>query len=178
MLTRPEAGDTAWFLEIDAAGERWTPRAIAAIADSSATCRLGSSSTFGSVARPSIVLRLTAGTPANTSAVRVTRRWRYSIYRAADGWFLGAKEWNSATGRFNTIQPVAGPLVSASQGGLRFHYLDSTAAEILALPADPLRVAAIEVGFRLDSEIPGKYVHASTIRSRGTVVIALRNRAR
>jgi prepilin-type N-terminal cleavage/methylation domain-containing protein len=178
VLSRPAAGDSAWFLVVDMGGDRWMPRAIVASSDSMAVCRIGGTATFGSAARTAIALRLSSGAPPGASVVRITRPWRYSIYRAADGWFFGAKDWNGVTARFNTIQPVAGPLVSASQGGLRFRYLDSMGAAITPLPADPSRIAAIEIGFRVDSQVPGKYVHASTIRGSASVVIALRNRAR
>jgi hypothetical protein len=178
-LSRPEAGDTAWFLDATTAEETWTPRPIMAAFDTSGVCRVGSSSAFGPSARRSIGLRLSGAPPAQSPIVRVTRPWRYSIYRASDErWYFGAKEWNPALTRFNTIQPVAGPLVSAAAGGLRFRYLDSVGAALPPVPSDARRIAAIEVGFRVDSTTPGAYVHATSIRGRATVVIGLRNRAR
>jgi hypothetical protein len=111
--------------------------------------------------------------------VRVTRPWRYSLYRASGGrWYLGAKEWNPSLEKFNTIQPVAGPLVSASAGGLRFQYLDSLGGTLPVIPPDVRAIAAIEARFRVDSIIPGAYAHAASVRGRATVVIGLRNRAR
>lgn len=179
FLSRPEAGDTAWFLEPTATGEAWTPRVIATSFDSSGVCRLGSSFPFGSSRRTSIALRLQAAIQTQPAVVRVTRPWRYSIYRASDGrWNLGAKEWNPELARFNTIQPVAGPLVSATAGGLRFRYLDSVGGALPLVPPDVRRIAAIEVGFRVDSTTPGAYAHATSIRGGATVVIGLRNRAR
>jgi hypothetical protein len=179
VLTRPEPGDTAWFLELNGAIESWVPRRIAATFDSSAVCRMGSSAPYGLEPRRSIVLRLLTPAPESSPVVRVTRPWRYSLYRASDGrWYVGAKEWNPALGRFNTIQPVAGPLVSASAGGLRFRYLDSLGAGLPVIPPDVRAIAAIEAGFRVDSTIPGAYAHAASVRGRATVVIGLRNRAR
>ena len=125
-----------------------------------------------------MAVRLASAAPP-ASVVRVTRPWRYTLYRASDGeWYLGAKEWNPTAAKFNTIQPVAGTLLPASASGLRFRYLDSLAASLPGVPPDPSRIAAIEVAFRVDSAIPGRYVHAATIRGRASVVIALRNRAR
>lgn len=179
VLARPEAGDTAWFLDTSGAVEAWMPRAITAVFDSAAVCRVGASTPFGPPSRASIALRLASPPPVRPAVVHVTRPWRYSVYRASDGrWYLGAKEWNPAQGRFNTIQPVAGPLVSPAAGGLRFRYLDSLGASLGVVPPDPRRIAGIEVGLKVDSTIPGAYAHAASIRSRATVVIALRNRAR
>jgi hypothetical protein len=178
-LARPEAGDTAWFLDTSPALETWAPRVIVAVSDSMATCRLGSALPFGSAPRKSIAFRLASTAPVASSVVRVTRPWRYSLYHASDGgWYLGAKEWNTAAGKFNTIQPVAGPLASASAGGLKFRYLDSLGSLLPTVPPDTRRIAAIEVAFRVDSVIAGKYAHATTIRGRASAVIALRNPAR
>lgn len=179
ILVRPAAGDTAWFLGVASPVESWVPRPIAAVFDSSAICRLGSSSPFGTAPQVTVALRLGASAPPRSNVVRVTRPWRYSIYKASDNaWYLGAKEWNPATGKFNTIQPVAGPLVSAAAGGLRFRYLDSAGAFLPAIPPAPRRIAAIDIGFRVDSVIPGTYAHAASIRGRSNVVVALRNRLR
>ena len=179
ILTRPEPGDTAWFLDASGAADAWVPRVIAAAIDSVTICRVGSSAPFGTGARTSIALRLTAAPPTGAVVIRVTRPWRYSLYRASDNrWYFGAKEWNPAVSRFNTIQPVAGPLLSATAGGLRFRYLDSAGAGLPPVPPDPTRIASIEVGVRVDSTIPGSYAHASSVRSKATVVIGLRNRVR
>jgi hypothetical protein len=179
VLVRPAAGDTAWFLDVSAAQQTWVPRAIIAVLDSSAVCHLGSTSPFGTEPRVSLGLRFGTPAPPRSSVVRVTRPWRYSIYRASDGaWYLGAKEWNPAAAKFNGIQPVAGPLVPAAAGGLRFRYIDSSGLQLPSVPPDPRRIAAIDVGFRVDSVIPGSYGHATSIRGRTNVVIGLRNRWR
>jgi prepilin-type N-terminal cleavage/methylation domain-containing protein len=179
VLSRPQAGDTAWILDASGPTESWLTRAITQVFDSAAVCRLGNAAPDGLSARPSIALRLDGIPPETPTVVRVTRPWRYSLYHASDGdWYLGAKEWNPALLRYNTIQPVAGPLASAAGGGLRFRYVDSLGADLTAIPLDPRRIAGIEVGLRVDSVIPGSYSHAASIRGRATVVIALRNRAR
>ena len=177
--SRPEPGDTAWFLDASGAGEQWVARSITSVFDSTAACMIGATLPFGMTPRRSVAIRLTAPAPVGASIARMTRPTRYSLYRASDGaWYLGAKDWNASLARFSTIQPVAGPLASASASGLRFNYLDSLGALLPATPGDPAKIAAIEAGFRVDSAIPGKYAHAASIRGRATAVIALRNRAR
>ena len=63
-----------------------------------------------------VVITLDAGPQPKSmigAPVRFTRPVRYSLYRAADGdWYLGEREWNPTTVRFNTIQPVSGPFLS------------------------------------------------------------------
>ena len=176
ILARPQAGDTAWFLVLDEQ-EQWVPRAISAVFDSTATCAIGGTLTFGGLATSSVALRLEVPAPPVASVLRITRPWRYSVYKSSDGeWYLGAKEWNPELTKFNTIQPVAGPVMSANAGGLRFRYLDSLGTQLPEVPPDPRQIAAVEVAFRVDSVIPGKYDHATSIRGRSKVVIALRNR--
>jgi prepilin-type N-terminal cleavage/methylation domain-containing protein len=179
ILRRPEAGDTAWFLDANGMTEVWTPRTITAVIDSTAICRVGTSPAFGVAPRVSIALRFSTPPPFQAAVVRVTRPCRYSLYRATDDqWYFGVKEWNTAAGRFNTIQPVAGPLMAASAGGLTFRYLDSVGVQLPTIPLDPSGIAAIEVAFRVDSAIPGTYAHATSIHGRATLAIGLRNRAR
>ena len=179
MIARPEPGDTAWALEPVGAAERWVPRAIRGVADTVMVCAVGRSRPFGLTPRTSIALRLDAPLPVGSPAVRITRPWRYSLYRASDGaWYVGAKEWNPGLARFNTIQPIAGPLLSAAASGLRFRYFDSTGAVLPQGSPATHRIAAIEVALRADSDIPGSYKHAIAIAGRATVVVALRNRLR
>ena len=178
VLARPEPGDTAWFLDASAANETWTPRPVTSVIDSLAVCVLGGILPFGTESRSSLAIRLAEPPPFDASVVSVTRPWRYSLYRGSDGaWYLGAKDWNTALARFNSIQPVAGPLMSASKAGLRFRYYDSLGATVAATD-DPRRIALVEVAFRVDSAIPGQYVHATSIRGRASALIALRNRGR
>ena len=94
------------------------------------------------------------------AALRLTRRMRMSLYRASDDrWYLGVKDWNGAAQRFNTIQPVAGPLQPYSadpqRTGLRFEYRDA-AGSILPSPAEPGLIATIAVVARGESVRPVK----------------------
>jgi hypothetical protein len=177
ILSRPSAGDTVWTLA-PAPPDAWTPHAISAVVDSSYSCRVG-----GALVWPfdppatGVVLRVAGPAVAPAAPARVTRPWRYSLYRGSDGdWYLGAKDWNPATAKFNTIQPVAGPFLSASSGGLSFRYYDSTHALIASGAADPRGIALVEVTVRSDSLLPGRFGHY--LSPRGTMVasVGLRNR--
>ncbi len=74
--------------------------------------------------------------------MRVTRPIRYSLYHASDGsWYLGARDWNDASARFNTIQPLAGPFRSPGAGPalslVRFHRCGAGVAGGAARPRRP-----------------------------------------
>jgi hypothetical protein len=181
ILERPDAGDTVWSLTMIGAGESWTPRAIIAVIDSTTTCLIGGLSPWaGPSARPSLVLRVGSPLPAAQGLpVRITRAWKYSIYHASDGdWYLGAREWNAGTLRFNTIQPVSGPFVSAAAQGVAFRYYDSAGVAIASGGSDTRGIALIQVAFRVDSALPGKFAHAIAVNGSSSTSIALRNRPR
>ena len=179
VLTRPGAGDTVWSLNL-ATTETWIPRPISAAIDTTTSCLIGGSPPWPGAPRTSLALRVVAPLGSGRGApVRITRTWRYSIYRASDGgWYFGAKEWNSSTQRFNTIQPVAGPFVSATAGGLIFRYADSTGAPVPSGAIDTRSIALIEVAFRVDTVIPGKLSHPVGVHGTATAAVALRNRLR
>ncbi|HET9424602.1 MAG TPA: hypothetical protein VFO55_04450, partial [Gemmatimonadaceae bacterium] len=124
-----------------------------------------------------LALRLEGPSPSPGMPLRVTRPWRYSLYRASDGlWYLGAREWNAALSRFNTIQPVGGPFLSAASSGLRFTYADAGGNALVPGMSNTHDIALIEVAFRVASAIPGDYEHAASIRGASSTAIALRNR--
>jgi prepilin-type N-terminal cleavage/methylation domain-containing protein len=109
--------------------------------------------------------------------VRFTRRLRISTYRASDGqWYLGLREWNPSQNRFNTIQPVAGPLLpqGAVPPGLRLDYRDATGA--LLSPPDPASIALVTVTARGDSPRPVRIAgmrRSQTERHRDSVVVSI-----
>jgi hypothetical protein len=178
ILSRPEPGDTAWSLTLLDTRESWIPHRILGVSDSLVACALGGSFPFGSAQRRALALQISP-TPAPSTPLRITRPWRYSLYRASDGlWYLGAKDWNPALSRFNTIQPVGGPFASAAAGGLRFSYADSVGSALPAGTANTRDIALIEVAFRVDSALPGTYRHAVAVHNRSQSAIGLRNRAR
>jgi hypothetical protein len=106
---------------------------------------------------------------------------RVSLYRAADGaWYVGRRDWNAALSRFNGIQPVTGPFLSAAAGGLAFQYLDS-AGGVLATPlANRGAVAAVRIDLRSETRLAPRAFGTGTGRGghhdSASVVVLLRNR--
>lgn len=82
-------------------------------------------------------------------AVSAHRQTRYSLYRSATAWFLGKRTRNS--GAWDVIQPVAGPLVSPGQGGMRVYALDAGGLVTTTLAT----AAAIRVELRADRPSDG-----------------------
>jgi hypothetical protein len=86
------------------------------------------------------------------AALRVTRPFRYSLYRGTDGrWYLGQRDWNSTTATFNSIQPVSGPFLSPALGGLSLRYLDSAGALLPTPLVNTRDIAAVRIGLRSDA---------------------------
>ncbi len=115
------------------------------------------------VGRASYRLDSASSAPAATATpgvpIRVTRPARYSLYRASDGaWYLGQRDWNPATLRFNTIQPVSGPFLSAASDGLHFRYFDSTGAELPSGTSSTRSIALIRIALNAQTQ---RVVHAS-----------------
>jgi len=181
ILDRPDVGDTLWSLTISGTSESWTPRAITGVTDSTTTCLLGGLSPWADQGpRVSVALRVATPLPSGKGGpVRITRSWKYSIYRASDGdWYLGARDWNAGTLRFNIIQPVAGPFVSAVAHGVAFRYYDSAGVAIPSGASVTRGIAVIQVALSVDSALPGKFVHAIGVRGSSITSIDLRNQRR
>ena len=177
MLTRPESGDTVWMLS--AIGpDAWTPRRITSVSDSTFTCRIGGVVQFTSEpARPSLTLRVSPSSGVEPgSPIRITRPWRFSLYKGSDGfWYLGARDWNTTSAKFNTIQPVSGPYLSAAKRGLAWRYYDS-ALTTLGPGADPRRISLVEMTVRPDSALVGAFAHPVSVRATVVGMTSLRNR--
>ena len=162
IATTIDSGDTAWVFTPGDSTDEWRPAAVAAVSMvnvGSGQCsargpRLGDSAR----ALPRIALRLEPS-PASTGAllglpVRVTRSLRFSLYRSSDGgWYVGEHDWNAATLRFNTIQPVSGPFLSAAAGGMTLTYLDRDGVRLPTPVADTRAIAAIRASFRGKSKL-------------------------
>ena len=140
----PEPDDAvAAFFEDSAAGT-WLTLHVASAPASGGACP-----SFPSVVSLwTIELREPLVVPVGTT-LRFTRPLRLSLYRASDNrWYLGARDWNGTSQRFNTIQPVAGPLRPYSlvefETGLLFTYQDATGA-LLSDLADTRRIASIRI---------------------------------
>ena len=112
-MARPiAAGDSLWFL--DSLG--WRARAVVAASRSTSGCvRPPAPSAVTTRLALDAAMDVGGGTP-----LRITRHERWVFYRASDGrWYLGIRDWNAASARFNSPQPVAGPFVRALRSGER-----------------------------------------------------------
>ncbi len=147
-------GDTAWLLVPGDSLDSWRPYRVASSGAAPAgTClALGPrlSSPARAQSRTSLAL---AESPPLASLVgvplRVTRPARYSLYRASDGaWYVGERDWNTSSARFNTIQPVSGPYLSALQGGLRFQYVDSSGRALASPVTDTRAIGRVRIDIR------------------------------
>ena len=116
-------GDTAWVLFSDDSSSVWRPLRVA----STASFRAGACGSVGprlglvarTLSRSTIMLDSVAPASVLGAPLRITRPMRYSVYRGSDGrWYLGQRDWNTTTQRFNSIQPVSGPFLSFAAGGL------------------------------------------------------------
>lgn len=130
-----------------------------------------------------IALREAAAPPVG-SAVRMTRGLRLSLYRASDGFsYLGARDWNGDSQRFNTIQPVAGPLdpysADKTRTGLLFSFRDRAGVE-LPMPVEVGRIASVRIVARGLSRRPVRVAGIRTgegdvLRESVTLSVAPRN---
>lgn len=134
----PQAGDAVYTVGADSAivptDGNWRATTLGASTSSgSSDCLTRSLMTLGSASADRVIrLTLTSGLtprPAQGTPVRITRRARYSLYRASDAlWYLGRKSYNGMV--WNTIQPVAGPLDRPLQLGLQIVVRDSASNEL------------------------------------------------
>lgn len=165
FMESPGAGDRMQALIEDTLGVTWLTFHVAEPGESGGGCLY-----FPHVTETrALALREPVAVPAGT-ALRFTRPVRLSLYRGQDrNWYLGMRDWNGKLQRFNTVQPVAGPLrpysADAGQTGLLFVYRDDDGVELPA-PVDPMRIASITVIARATS---GQFSDSSAM------TVALRN---
>ena len=135
------AGDSLWSY-VDTLG--WRARAVLTASRVTSACRRP-------VASSGITTRLTLDAPIDVgggSPLRLTRHDRWLFYRASDGrWYLGVRDWNSATARFNTSQPVAGPFVHTLRTGERtgFRFYDALGNAIVPNGTNEGGIARVRV---------------------------------
>jgi prepilin-type N-terminal cleavage/methylation domain-containing protein len=144
----PAVSDTLWALDSSAT---WRPYAIASVQSvPDGACGMGGPQGAGSAGAERVALSFVDAVPPPPGRpVRITRPVRYSLYKSSDGaWYLGCKDWNTSTHKFNTIQPVSGPFLPASGRGLRFEYLDADGAPLATPVASLARIAAIRLTLR------------------------------
>jgi prepilin-type N-terminal cleavage/methylation domain-containing protein len=150
FVRAPEPGDRLSTLFSDSLGAVWLHLQVASapVLDGPCAWKPGIDTTWSiTTAEP---MSLPAG-----AALRFTRPLRLSLYRSSDErWYLGAKDWNGEAQRFNTIQPVAGPLqghADRAGAGLRLVYSDAQ-GRTLADPVDVDRVASVRVEARASGD--------------------------
>jgi len=175
----PQPDDRVAALVADSAGATWITLRVAGPPVGGAGCPRYPSTAGGWTIALTEQLAIPAG-----ALVRFLRPMRLSGYRASDGrWYLGARDWNAGTHRFNTIQPVAGPLdppsATPAAAGLLFEYFDSLGAP-LGDAADPRAIAAIAVSVRARSgtavRVPGVATDAAArLVDSCRVMLVLRN---
>lgn len=138
----PQAGD-ALTVSLTGPAGRSGPPATTTITDvgGSAACATSPTAHGGPALRLDVAplpTTVAEGTPA-----RVTRRTRYSLYRASDGaWFLGRRSRFGMT--WETVQPVAGPLHAPGARGLRVAVRDSAGVTV----ASPGTAALLTIAMR------------------------------
>ena len=146
----PAPGDRLSALFSDSLGATWLHLQVASAPMTQGPCSFNPELTTTWSITTVEPMSLPPGT-----ALRLTRPLRLSLYRSSDRrWYLGAKDWNGELQRFNTIQPVAGPLLSygdKSGPGLHFVYRDAAGQE-LAPPIDGTRVTSIVVAARVTTD--------------------------
>jgi len=189
VATPIDSGDTAWVFTPGDSIDEWRAAGVAAVGTVTAGSGQCSASgpRLGDSARalPRIALRLDPA-PASARAllglpVRVTRRLRVSLYRGSDGgWYVGEHDWNATTLRFNTIQPVSGPFLSAAAGGLTLTYLDRDSVRLPTPVADTRAIAAIRASVRGESKMVSTVLGSASSTGKrldtSSVVTLLRNR--
>lgn len=129
-----------------------------------------------------LILREPVTIPLGTT-LRITRPVRFSHYRASDGkWYLGARDWNAASERLNTIQPVAGPLLPHSanpeRSGLLLVYRDASGVE-LPQPVELARIASVTLTARAEAawvRVAGLATKRETYADSSFVSVTFRNR--
>ncbi|HVE33467.1 MAG TPA: prepilin-type N-terminal cleavage/methylation domain-containing protein [Gemmatimonadaceae bacterium] len=180
FLATVAAGDTAWVLDTRDAAEGWIPRRVTSVSSTTAArCANGGPVLSGPFT--AIVVALDTLLPGRAgTVVRVTRPVRYSLYRSSDGsWQLGARDWNTTSLRLNTIQPVAGPFLPPSAGGLVFSYFDSNGAAVTN-PVDPRAgLALVRVSARAQANRAARVLGAASTERRADsldVAVFLHNR--
>ncbi len=107
--------------------------------------------------------------PRLGSPVRLTRRIRYSLYRGTDGlWYLGRRALSPSG--WDIVQPVAGPLATPAEGGMRVTVRDRRDQIVLA-PPTPVRDAATPAVVQITLRAPRR---TATTTGTGTTVDSVR----
>lgn len=156
--TAPQPGDSIALFDEGATSaasdDRWYHTAIATVSGRINACLhtvyLDSIADAGSVGwrvatTAPLPLTVTAG-----AVVRFTRPERFALYRSSGEWMLGWSEWSHGASAWNTIQPVAGPLLPYASGtstsGLRITWFDSSGTVVAPALGVAARSATLSLG--------------------------------
>lgn len=156
--TAPQGGDSLVVLDEGmapgAADDRFVHVALNAVTTLRNACL--NSPYLDSIADAgSVGWRLTPRSPLPATVtigtvLRVLRPERFALYRSGSEWTMGWTEWNAATGAWNIIQPVAGPLLPYAPpgrtSGLSFQWQDSAGRALAPAPHVPARVVDLSLG--------------------------------
>ena len=150
FVATPDVGDRLLAFDGESGAEQWRAWAIVAVQRGGAPCTWAGSQEGFTLTLDSVV------TGGPFTAVRITRRTRYSLYRGGDQeWYLGMRDWNSGAGHFNSIQPVSGPFLAyhapPASSGLRFSYADSNGVALGTPVANGASVRRVDVVVRVQS---------------------------
>lgn len=121
----PSFGDTLWIGRDASEGWRWDGVSVLSSRRTATACR-------GAPGIRVVAAGVLPSIPVD-APVRVSRRARWSHYRGSDArWYLGRREWDRALGRYDVVQPVAGPFApyAGVSGGLSLTYADSMGTPI------------------------------------------------
>jgi hypothetical protein len=175
----PQAGDRVHVFFDDSLGFGWLALHVAASPVPGPACPA-----LGDVGESWLLaLREPISIP-DGAPLRFTRRARLSLYKASDDkWYLGSKEWNEDAQRFNSIQPVAGPLraysANPAETGFLLSYRDASGTLLLA-PVETARIATIAVTCRAETPAPMRVRGLATAQGGSyedsfSIIISLRN---
>ena len=138
----PAAGDSVWLYRGDSLG--WRGATVVSSSRVTTGCAIPSVASGPAY-------RLTLDAPAGVGGatpVRVTRWERWVVYRAGDGrWYVGIRDWSTATARYLAPQPVAGPFLRTLPSGARtgFRYFDASDAPLVPDGANERSIARVRV---------------------------------
>lgn len=180
LSSMPELGDSVRVLSVNDSTEQWVALAVRGANLASGACASADALPLTSeeALLPAITISLLDAPPTTVSPgtpVRITRRERYSLYRASDGaWYLGLREWNGASARFDVVQPLSGPFASP-MSGTRFQALDTLgatwASDVGARHIGAITLTLVATTAKSISDLRPSFAH----RESTTVLVTPRN---
>jgi hypothetical protein len=168
---------------VSASDDRWARAAIANITPVVNACLhtpfLDSLADLGSVGwRITTTIPLAPTIPIGAIA-RIARPERLALYRSSGEWMLGWTEWSRASGGWNTIQPLAGPLLpyanAPATSGVSLRWLDSLLVPVAPAPTSQASALILSLGATTRLQVRMDGVTRGARRDSVARRIALRN---